>query len=420
MNILWVVNTLMKDVKEKLGLNNIYGGGWLEGYLEQFRKQDFNVSIVVPYECDEIIRYNVDNFVYYLIPGGEMAKNGEKEIECGIWKHILNIEKPDIIHIHGTEYAHSISLLEMEIEIPTVVSIQGLLTNYARYYYAGIDYKDLLYSITLKDVIRKNTIFNQKKNFIRRSYSEKKIISLTNAIIGRTDWDYSNVKEIKRDLKYYKCNESLRNIFYEAKKWDINRVEEYTIFISQATYPIKGFHNVLKAINILKYKYKSIKVYVAGSDIGKNTGIFRGNGYSRYINSLIHKYDLEDHVEYLGVLDEYQMASRLVKTHIFVQASAIENSPNSLGEAQILGVPCISSFVGGVSNMVSNFETGLLFNYQEYSILASYIDMLFSDPELAKQLSKQSIIEAENRHDRTTNGDRLIEIYEDLTESRLL
>lgn len=416
MNVLWVVNTLLNDIKNYLGISNVYGGGWMEAYLSQLKKYNIEISIVTSYDCDEVKKIEVDNINYYLIPGGELVKLGKKEVPEDIWGQVLQNTNPDIIHIHGTEYAHSISLFNVRGEIPIVTSIQGLLSIYERYYFGGIDKKTILKFTAIKDVLRNNTILSQKKDFRRRSSFEKIIIKKSDAIIGRTDWDFSNIKEIKNNCKYYKCNESLRKHFYLADKWDVSNVEKNSIFLSQATYPIKGFHFLIKAMNLLRNDFPNIKLYVAGSDIYSTSKFLRTNSYARYIKRLIEDYSLKDNIEFLGVLDEKQMAMILKKVNVFVQSSAIENSPNALGEAQLIGTPCISSFVGGVSNMIDHRFSGLLYNYQEYAVLANYISEIFNDDKFAETLSRNGINNASKRHDEVTNGTQLINIYNNIID----
>ncbi len=416
MRVLWVVNTLLNDIKNYLGINNLYGGGWMEAYLSQLKKHNIEISIVTPYDCDEIKKIEIDNVNYYLIPGGELVKLGKKIILEDIWSQVLLNTNPDIIHIHGTEYAHSISLFNVRGKIPIVTSIQGLLSVYERYYFGGIDKKTILKFTAIKDVLKNTTIFSQKKEFMRRSFFEKTIINKSDAIIGRTDWDYSNVKEIKNDCIYYTCHESLRKHFYLADKWDVSNIEKNSIFLSQATYPIKGFHFLIKAINLLRNDFPNIKLYVAGSDIYSTTNFLRTNSYARYIKGLIEDYSLKDNIEFLGIIDEKQMAEILRKVNVFVQSSAIENSPNALGEAQLIGTPCVSSFVGGVSNMINHRFSGMLYNYQEYAVLAYYISEIFNDDKFADILSKNGIKVATKRHDEVTNGMQLINIYKNLID----
>lgn len=76
------------------------------------------------------------------------------------------------------------------------------------------------------------------------------------------------------------------------------------------------------------------------------------------------------------------MIEQYLKAHIFVCPSSVENSPNSLGEAQLLGVPCIGSIAGGIPSMLSmekqDFFTGLRNTniwqniYANYSMIMSW------------------------------------------------
>ena len=58
--------------------------------------------------------------------------------------------------------------------------------------------------------------------------------------------------------------------------------------------------------------------------------------------------ELEDKVSFLGPLNAEQMKAEYLRSNVFLCPSSIENSPNSLGEAQMLGVPCVASYVGGI------------------------------------------------------------------------
>jgi hypothetical protein len=65
---------------------------------------------------------------------------------------------------------------------------------------------------------------------------------------------------INPGIKYYFCNEVLRDSFYNSDKWRIDLKKDFTIFISQASSPRKGLHQVIKALSIVKnYSGRSIK-----------------------------------------------------------------------------------------------------------------------------------------------------------------
>ena len=117
---------------------------------------------------------------------------------------------------------------------------------------------------------------------------------------------------------------------------------------------------------------------------------------------------------FTGPLGDEAMAEEFRKAHICVIPSAIENSPNSLGEAQIMGTPCVASFVGGVPDMITDNVTGLLYRFDDHIVLAYKIMELFKNDELAQYISKNGIIDASKRHDRTKIVKRILDIYQEI------
>ncbi len=121
-------------------------------------------------------------------------------------------------------------------------------------------------------------------------------------------------------------------------------------------------------------------------------------------------------MQFTGSLREDQMIAEYLNAHLFICPSSIENSPNSLGEAQLLGVPVIASYVGGVPDMVTHGETGLLYRFEEVEMLAEGIRNLFMNMALALSLSKKGISASEQRHQPTSNLQQMIKIYRSIIE----
>ena len=133
--------------------------------------------------------------------------------------------------------------------------------------------------------------------------------------------------------------------------------------------------------------------------------------YSKYLGKLIKKYKLENNVEFLGFLSGEKMAERFLKSNVFVSPSSIENSPNSVGEAMLLGVPTVSSDVGGVKNMLTHEQEGFIYPADEPYMLEYYVSKIFEDSDLAYKFSKNAKEHAEHTHNRSLNGKTLMEIY---------
>jgi glycosyltransferase involved in cell wall biosynthesis len=255
--------------------------------------------------------------------------------------------------------------------------------------------------------------------FQKRGLYEMEYLERTKHVIGRTNWDFTHTKAVNFKVKYHFCNESLRDGFYTATKWNIENCESYTVFLSQAGYPIKGLHQVIKAIAILKKDYPTLKIKIGGANITKSETIkdkIKLSGYGKYINGLIKQYKLENHIVFLGTLSEEQMIMEYKKAHVFICPSSIENSPNSLGEAQLLGVPVIAAYVGGIPDMIEDRETGLLYRFEEVEMLMEEIRCVFKDNNFASKLSLKGIEAATLRHHKNNILESTIAIYNTINE----
>ncbi len=413
MKVLWITNTIFPAPSRALGLSSPVVGGWMYAMAMQLiSNKKIELAIATVYPGKETKSIEIDGILYFLLPA--RLKNEYKRTLETSWLKICNEYNPDLIHIHGTEHTHGLSCMRACPNLNYVISIQGLISICSKYYFAGIKQWEIFKHITLRDLIRVDSLFQAKRKFRIRGMFEKEYIARTHHIIGRTSWDYAHVKAVNPNIKYHFCNETLRENFYTVSKWDIHNKTDYTIFLSQASEPLKGLHQVLKAIALLKSDFPEIKLRIAGQNILRNSTIFekiKRGGYAAYIQNLIDKFNLDEQVCFMGPLLENQMISEYKNAHVFICPSSIENSPNSLGEAQLIGVPTISAYVGGIPDMITHGETGLIYRFEEVEMLAENIREVFTDNEMAKHLSKNGIQAAEKRHDRQINRDQTIKIY---------
>lgn len=382
------------------------------------RTENLQLSIASLYQGSELQRFYIENISYYLLPKGNTRQLYNARLER-LWLQIIHEFNPDVIHIHGTEYAHGLACLKASPNQKYVVSIQGMVSIYSNYYYAGIKFWELLENITFRDLRSCDTIFHGRRKFRLKGKLEHEYLKHSLHIIGRTSWDYAHTHEVNPHTVYHKCNEVLRPLFYLSDKWALPNVNKYSVFVSQAGYPIKGLHQILRAIAIVKNYFPEVRLRVAGIDITysrKHHGFWSLDGYGLYIKRLIKNLGLQDCITFTGPLEEENMVQEFQTAHAFVCPSSIENSPNSVGEAQLIGTPCISSFVGGVPDMITHDKTGLLYRFEEYSMLAFQLIKLFQSDDLAQRLSTAARVEAETRHNRDIIKARMIEIYSSMIE----
>ena len=109
------------------------------------------------------------------------------------------------------------------------------------------------------------------------------------------------------------------------------------------------------------------------------------------------------------------MKKQLLASNIYVLPSYIENSPNSLGEAQLLGVPCIAADVGGVPDLISNQDCEVSYRFEDYELLAYHICQFFHKNENFDNRALREI--AAERYNRKKNVNDLLNIYADISKN---
>ena len=411
MRILWITNKLFPDVCKELGIEQPVFGGWMYASAKALCKtsKTIDLGVATLYGGDELQTLKIKGITYFLIPNQRDNWKYHQSLKL-YWKSVKEDFLPDVIHIHGSEYPHGLGYVEACGNENVVVSIQGLVSVYERYYYGGISRKELIKNTTLRDYFRVDSLFSQHADMQKKGRNERSLLQSVKHIIGRTSWDKSHAWEMNPDAEYHFCNETLRKEFY-GHEWEYSDCEKYSIFLSQGHYPIKGFHQIIKALPIILKHYPKTEVYLAGRDF-VNLPWWRLSGYAKYLKSLMKKFDIRDKVNFTGLLNGEEMCDRFLKSNVFVCPSAIENSPNSIGEAQILGVPVIASYVGGTPDMVEYKETGLLYRFEETEMLANAVCTIFNDDKFTNKLSKNSRKVAKARHDSNKNAEDLNNIYQ--------
>lgn len=413
MKVLWLCSTMLPNIADDIGIKSSTNVSWIVNAAKQLSMQD-NCELCICFPMnkkEQIISGCVDGILYYGFP--QKISNPTKynrDLEK-IFEWIVDEYKPDIIHVWGTEYPHTLSMMKVcekkEIVDKAIISIQGLCHIIEKHYYSMLP-NNILRKYTFYDLLKRENICKQRKKHQKRGCFEIEALKIARNVIGRTEWDEACVKQINPDIRYHFCNETLRENFYN-NEWDYGKCQKYSIFLSQGYYPIKGLHLALEAVNILKKDYPDILLHVGGLNMIQRG--WKTSAYGRYIQHLMKEYELEDNVTFTGMLDEKNMVKQYLKANVFVSASTIENSPNSVGEAMCLGVPVVSSDVGGVKNLISHGVEGYIYPSDEPYMLAFYVKNIFENIEKAKQLGKNARRKGLKIHSPGDNLSQLVEIY---------
>lgn len=441
MRVLWICNIMLPRIAEQLGQEVNNKEGWITGLMEavlaynvEHIEDAVQLGIAFPIPKGQeflqdalVIHEDYDLPYYGFREDMLMAQNYDPAIESDMQK-IIEHFKPDMVHCFGTEYPHTLAAVKCFGKPErTLIGIQGLCRVYAKGYMANLPQK-VQRSKTFRDGVKKDTLVRQQQKYEERGQWELAAIQGTGHVIGRTHWDRYWTQTWNPSAQYHIMQETLRKEFYEGA-WELKTCKPHSIFLSQGDYPIKGLHYMLEAMPEILKKFPDAKVYVAGNSIlrGKDLiGRCKISAYALYLERQMKRYHLEDHVVFLGKLNALEMKKAYLQSQVFVCPSTMENSPNSLGEAMILGVPVVAADIGGILSMITR-EEGMI--YEGFRVekaedetqlleisarLAKSVIASFENPQEAKAKAQRAKIHARRTHDADTNYKRLLEIYKEV------
>lgn len=416
--VLWLCNFMPSFVAKALKVESTNKEGWIAGMAYKvIEKEDIDLAVAFPTNNDEIIKGKADMVWYYGFPEDQGSpENYDNRLENYL-KEILEEFKPDVIHGFGTEYPHTLALLSnKEYAKKTLIHMQGLMEPYGQQYYTGLPMR-VIKRATFRDVVRQDSIIKQKQKYLIRASYEKDALKLAYHVCGRTDFDKEYCLKINNKLQYHKLNETLRDCFYD-ESWNLENVSRHTIFISQGNYPLKGVHFALRALADIKKEYEDVHVYIAGDNVTKHSTFLEKlklSSYGKYLLEIIDKNGLNENVEFVGQKTGQEMLELYKKSHVFLIPSVLENSPNSLGEAMLIGMPCVCARTGGIPSMINDSE-GIIYDLQDILGLVAGIKELFSDDDKAVLLGNKAKERATVTHSQDKNYEDMLNIYRSIHE----
>jgi len=415
MKVLWVVSFPLPAVSHLLGMEKIPFGGWVTTMLTQLEQiEGLQLSVVMKSPVKKRLKERIGNIDYYLIPQSTEDRFDIYQEDCD---YVLNDAKPDLLHAEGTEGAHTLRFLK-SWRGNNIVSMQGILNGYEPYEYGHLPVADMIVSMQGQAAVMSMALIaNKMLNFKKRVKKEMETIRLAKNILGRTTWDRAHSYAINPDAPYFSCPRILREPFY-SQSWAYEHMDRYTIFIGNSFQPRKGAHIVFRAVAQLKQEFPDIRIVIAGERPVRTSWREWKKiiGYPAYLQTLAKSLKIEDRIAYTGVLQAEEMAEKMSRSHVCVLPSIIENSPNTLGEAMIMGVPSVSAYAGGVPDMARDGEEALLYRDDDPQMLAYALKRIFESKELAESLSRNGRKRARITHDPERNCKIMVDIYRQIEQ----
>ena len=329
-----------------------------------------------------------------------MNNPNEKE-KAKYYLKIIEDFKPDLIQIFGSE--NDFGLICQYTQIPVVIHMQGCIPPYHNALFpVGMNSSDFFFHKGLS-LQRRIIGIRSEPAFHKRAEQEIKTIQNCYFFMGRTEWDKNLINLFNPNAIYFHCEEALRDSFMNNdKQWNLQKSDKVRIIsvISNPWY--KGVDLILKTAQLLKrftdldFQWQNIRFYE-------------------------HKYKIKAvdvNVTTMGTASKEELVNALCNATCYVHPSYIDNSPNSLCEAQVLGVPVLATHVGGISSLIKDGKTGILFPANAPYTLAALIKRINIDKKLVLQLSYSARQQAIERHNPNIIRERLLEIYKQILNQK--
>ena len=394
---------------------NIDRCGWV-GSLENEIAKDKRLELAIAfYHYKETAPFLHKNVRYYPIFNGFNNKfkkwifklNGKIESKKDIKLYLKIVEdfKPDLIHVHGTE--SPFGLIIPYIKISVVVSIQGNLTVYNKKYFSGVSKSGTLKNLNVYDLLSFKHFIIHEKSFRKMADREKIVLQKAKNILGRTDWDLRITRILSPNSNYYHGDEILRPSFYNNIWESHEKIRRKIAFSTIGDNIYKGFETIWEVVKILEN---------TNNLIWKVAGINANSQIVRVLKQIFNE-KIPENIELLGSINEETMICELLNSDIYVHPSHIENSPNSVCEAMILGMPVIATFAGGTGSLLEDKKEGLLIQDGDSYSMAGAILELINNPEKATEYGEKARLRALKRHNPENIKQTLLNIYGRIIES---
>lgn len=413
--VLWTSNIDLPAVAAELGQEPTPFGGWLTLMTSRLAQSPgFRIGVAMRSDSKSFQRIEKDGITYYALPQRDRFDVAQADVD-----RVLAEFAPDILHVEGAEMRHARRFLSTWSG-PRLLSMQGVLNGYANYELGRLPIFAMLNPFRPRLALTALALLFQRQwQFLPRLASERAAMQSANHIMGRTLWDRAQAKALSPDATYHHCARILRDVFYSTA-WRQDESESFSIFVGNGSSARKGAHIAVHALALLLRDFPQVTLHIAGED--PRTLSWRSAkryvGYPVYLLRLIRRLGLEDSVRFTGVLSAQAMADRMARSHVCLMASLIENSPNTLGEAMIIGVPTVSAYAGGAPSMACDEVEALFYRPDDPAMLAFQIRRIFEDPALAARLSQAARARAQQAHDPERNLADLIAAYQAIAASQ--
>ena len=420
MRILWFTNTpSLYMPQSKNDVTGYNGGGWIASAEKEIRKiDDIELAVAFLYDgqpfkvcqneglyypilnpCNTIIK-KIRDKIRLLTISIENYEQSTWGYYLGNYQRIIEDFKPDMIHVWGSEA--QFGLVWKITDVPVILHQQGIINQYFNAFLpANMSWSNY----GNRGIIAKLKAMIAKRRWESSAYREKEIMRGVRAVLGRTEWDKEVSHCLNPSVKYFHTDEILRDAFYSPTKRRLP--EKATIVTTISSAPYKGYDMVLKTAKILKRDLNMDFVWKCYGDIEP-----------KWIEKFVGIKHEDVNVELCGVVDSQQLQEAESNATLYFHPSYIDNSPNSLCEAQMMSLPVVATFVGGIPSLIDNGIDGFLIPANDPYQAACHIEKLANDKELNITMGEKARDKAMKRHEKQEIVKQILAVYYSVLRKR--
>ena len=168
--------------------------------------------------------------------------------------------------------------------------------------------------------------------------------------------------------------------------------------------PVKDFATLARAAASVLVKHPNVRFLIVGDHASET-----GREHYSWVRDMVRGYNLDDYFVFTGHRDD---VSRIMGAlDIFVLSTHLEGLPLVILEAMALTRPVVATAVGGIPEIVSHGETGLLFRPKNHEELAAHLTSLICDPVARQRLANNGRSLVQTRFSRTRFSQDLNALY---------
>jgi len=127
----------------------------------------------------------------------------------------------------------------------------------------------------------------------------------------------------------------------------------------------------------------------------------------RALEALSARLGISGQVRFLGAQAHSATLAEVAKADVFVLASFAEGLPVALMEAMALGVPCVSTTIAAIPELIRDGENGLLVSPSNVEALSGALRRLAEDRDLRRKLGPKARVTVEAHYNLARNLDLL-------------